>query len=268
MKWPVETLRLFPTLRCDGGCWYCVMNEHGAVAEFAEQPARLWVDFIGAVEGVKRFVVSGGEPTLYPGLADVVRAGLARDWDVGVYSNGGEGVVKLAEEVEPHRKFYIDCSYHLHSSFADAYAARWLAVRKRGHRVSVAAIVYPQNITDRYAAALRFYKATRERMVFKPLDGAIDDSWYSDHCDAADIRGPTRKAKCFMGDAHLAPDGDVYRCHRFMYVKDRRGVVGHVGGRVEIPEALTEADCEAVGDCSTCDAGSRRLDGVWENRLP
>ena len=65
---------LMLTWRCQLHCGYCPFQAKGAVAE--DQPTERWVQVVRrlAVLGVRRVSFSGGEPTLHPGLARLVRA--------------------------------------------------------------------------------------------------------------------------------------------------------------------------------------------------
>ncbi|KKL74800.1 hypothetical protein LCGC14_2061230, partial [marine sediment metagenome] len=112
MKWPLETLRLFPTFACTRACGYCVVNTHGKVPRYNMIGSEVYKEFLSTVEGVKLLVISGGEPALYPGLKVIVEEGLARGWNVGIYSNCSAQMVETAKEMEPNPHLFIDCSYH------------------------------------------------------------------------------------------------------------------------------------------------------------
>lgn len=264
MKWPLETLRLFPTFRCTRGCSYCVVRAHGGLPKYAELKPQAYTDFFASVEGVKLCLISGGEPSLYPGLVSVVKAALARGWMVGIYTNCAPQMVEVACALEPSDKLFIDCSYHAEWEDVTEYAARWLDIWTRGYKLSAATIMYSKNLRTCYDALLSFYDLTGHRMVLKPLDGFVGDEWFSDHAHPECVRGEPRTANCYRRDLMVAPDGAVYRCHRFMYTKDERGVVGTVG--IDKAPELTEIECAEVNNCNTCDAGRRRLDGKWERR--
>lgn len=67
--WPVM-LTVYPTNRCNRNCRWCIMREEQRSG--AELPANVWRELLGLDIPCLR-VTGGGEPTLYPYLAEAAR---------------------------------------------------------------------------------------------------------------------------------------------------------------------------------------------------
>lgn len=264
MKWPMETLRLFPTFVCTRRCGYCVVDTHGKPPQYNLIKSKVYGEFLSTVEGVKLLVISGGEPALYPGLDVLIGEGLARAWNVGVYSNCSKQMVDFVKTIEPNDHFFIDCSYHADYEDVHEYAARWMDIWTRGFRITAATIIHPHNADKVYRDILSFYRLTGHRMLLKPLDGVCRGQWYSDHAEFMSVYGSEKVGRCFRRDLVVAPDGDIYHCHRYMYTHTDFGVIGSIG--VDTPVELKELECWNINKCNTCDAGCRRIDGEWERK--
>lgn len=264
MKWPVSTLRVFPTFRCTRACDYCAVKMHGDVPKYKEVKPSEWISLFEQLDDIMLLLISGGEPSLYPGIVGVVNAGLQMGWAVGLYSNCAPQLVEVAHALKPDKNLFFDCSYHAGMEDLKEYILRWRDIRGQGHRISAATIAHPGNIQKCYDDILPFYRATGYRMVLKPLDGLLGDKWYSDHAERGSSFGEPKAGKCLRNDLLCAPDGDVYRCHHFLYKKDQRGVVWNING-LEAP-IMTEYACTEVNTCNPCDTGRRRIDGVSERR--
>lgn len=86
-------LTIKPTLRCIARCEFCSERQ----ALHRDQRRTRWLDvaewqalFVQAHGlGVQRLAISGGEPTLYPGLVALVRHGKSLGWRVELRTNGG-----------------------------------------------------------------------------------------------------------------------------------------------------------------------------------
>ena len=85
---PDEILIIKPTMRCNLGCFYCVVNiAHGGRPPiYDECSPEFWVDMIKDTSK-KMLVISGGEPGIYKGLAKIVNAAIEKKMLIRIFTN-------------------------------------------------------------------------------------------------------------------------------------------------------------------------------------
>jgi len=89
----MKMLVIKPTLRCNANCLGCTnrKQQHGsAMRERRQLSPEQWKTIIGdaAFLGAKELHISGGEPTFYENLADMIREGKKHCMHVSMMSNG------------------------------------------------------------------------------------------------------------------------------------------------------------------------------------
>jgi len=89
----MKMLVIKPTLRCNANCLGCTnrKQQHGAaMREIRQLSPEQWKSVIGdaACLGAKELHISGGEPTFYENLADMIREGKKYGMHVSMMSNG------------------------------------------------------------------------------------------------------------------------------------------------------------------------------------
>ncbi|MBF0503859.1 MAG: radical SAM protein [Candidatus Omnitrophica bacterium] len=92
-----------PTLACTANCKNCTPRKdlHKELIYEKNLSFQEWEKVLSeaALLGVKNFTISGGEPTLYPHLVDLVKLGHGLGWQVNINSNGSMIKEKLAHEL-------------------------------------------------------------------------------------------------------------------------------------------------------------------------
>jgi hypothetical protein len=143
-------INLFVTYRCNLACSYCFARE--LQAEFPQDLSK--PDFTRLLDWMRRAAVPsvafiGGEPTLHPGLADMVEQTATAGIAVVLFSNGLFSE-KLAEQIAPHVSNFV-INYNEPSLYAPAQKVRLAAtlghLRDRGGR-----IVFSKNFSKKYNA--------------------------------------------------------------------------------------------------------------------
>ena len=89
----MRILVIKPTLKCNANCLGCVnrKEQHNkAIREEEQLSPEQWKTVIGdaAFLGAKELLISGGQPTLYKNLVDLIREGKKYGMKVGMASNG------------------------------------------------------------------------------------------------------------------------------------------------------------------------------------
>jgi len=77
-----------PTYKCNYKCSYCVVikNSRGKELNFNEITAKDWLNIIEK-ENPKLIYITGGEPTVYPQLAELVNALIDKKYLVAIFTN-------------------------------------------------------------------------------------------------------------------------------------------------------------------------------------
>ncbi len=91
-QYKLEKLVIKPTLACTANCPTCQLRKqlHRDLANARKLSFEQWMTIFADASklGVKRLDISGGEPTLYKRLTDLIRAGKQYGWFVNVNTNG------------------------------------------------------------------------------------------------------------------------------------------------------------------------------------
>ena len=91
-QYRLEKLVIKPTLACTANCPTCQLRKqlHRDLADARKLSFEQWLTIFSDARklGVRRLDISGGEPTLYKRLTDLIRAGKQYGWHVNVNSNG------------------------------------------------------------------------------------------------------------------------------------------------------------------------------------
>ena len=107
------TICVTPSYRCNQNCSYCIVKNGGPKfpKDKCIKSAIEWLDYVDNFpEKVGEVIISGGEPTLYYDLIELVNGLLKRGLFVNVYSNltnptPFESIIKT-------RRFLITATYH------------------------------------------------------------------------------------------------------------------------------------------------------------
>jgi radical SAM protein with 4Fe4S-binding SPASM domain len=82
-----DYIQFYPTLRCNQSCDFCFNRALPFVPDISLEACRIMFNTLKAV-GVRTIDIIGGEPTLHPGIIDIVLAASQRGLDVNISSNG------------------------------------------------------------------------------------------------------------------------------------------------------------------------------------
>lgn len=231
-------LRIYPTLACNLRCEYCVNEAMGC------RPHRhplagpqAWAEAINR-EG-RHVVFTGGEPFLYPGLAEVINA-LRPELRVRVYSNFcldlSDQLARIARPVH----FFV--SWHPQQRADREVFLRNLMLMRDG---------------GRFTADIHAIDAVETAPVL-----ADDIAHFAGHGFAIAMdsdqrgfagagQGLCRPAACAKTLYLIAPDGTRFQCVSRLVRNDRpmeNMLAGPLGPAVAVSE------CPDFGNCAPCDA--------------
>ena len=230
-------LRIYPELRCNLRCPYCVNEEvPGRVKGGSNVPAKDWIAAVNR-EG-RHVVLTGGEPFLYPDLVGLIN-GIDPALKVRVYSNFcldlGERLTGLRRPVH----FFL--SWHpAGRAFRERFLHNIGVVRNApGLSCEVHSIDAPES-EDGLDADLRHF---RERGLEVRLDP--DQRGF-----AGSGGGPGRSALCRKRIYLIGPDGTRYQCVSRLMRRDAP-MENMLAGPLR--EEAACSFCPDFGHCAPCD---------------
>ncbi|MFH1913489.1 MAG: radical SAM protein [Pseudomonadota bacterium] len=231
-------LRIYPTLACNLRCRYCVNEAMGCRPHrYAMAGPQAWAKAINR-EG-RHVVFTGGEPFLYPDLAEVINA-LRPDLKVRIYTNF---CLNLADQLEwIARPVHFFISWHPQQrADRETFLHNLVQMRSRGL----------------FTADIHAIDAVETAPVL-----AGDIAYFADHGFAIAMdsdqrgfagagQGLCRPAACAKTLYLIAPDGTRYQCVSRLVRNDRpmeNILAGPLGSAVAVSE------CPDFGNCAPCDA--------------
>ncbi len=233
-------LRIYPTLKCNLKCPYCV-NEQGKVraseSDYKYRSAEEWSYAINKIG--KNVVFTGGEPTLYPEFIDLVM-NINSEINISIYSNLKFDIDNFINNVKRPIRFLI--SYHPFYGSVDLFIKNLLKLMSvKNYSITVHSILW-----EKQEKAIRnIYNAFKEAGIKLNLD--------SDQLvgfEGANQKSKT-KGECRRSIILIAPDGTRYPC------------VSKLVRQIEPMENIIDEQlgnnsfiniCNDFGYCAPCDA--------------
>lgn len=234
-------LRIYPTLRCNLRCPYCVNEQVGPVdKQYPPMPPKDWAAAINR-EG-RHVVLTGGEPFLYPGLVELVN-GIHRHLIVRVYTNLCLDLADSLSALEREVLFFV--SWHPREgrdreADRERFLANWRVIRDSPR---LAAVVH----AVRAAETGHLLDGDLEWFAARGMDIAVDDDQRG---FAGACRPDTAMALCRRRIHLIAPDGTRYQCvSRLMRRCEPQENM--LRGPLDVDALLSL--CPDWGNCAPCD---------------
>ncbi len=215
----------FLTFRCNLSCSYCINNYHGKLSRPKEISGRHWVailDRFGRRSGLP-VTLQGGEPSLHRDFIYIINH-LRRDIPIDILTNLKFDFKDFAKRVDPQRLKRdapyapIRVSYHPEQmNFWDVVSAV-LYLKGKGFDVGVwcikhpVALVFGSDVVDWAGGSC---KTLGIDFRIKEFLGRYQGSLYGTY--KYPIYNFGRKVLCKATELLIAPDAEVYRCHRDLY---------------------------------------------------
>lgn len=247
------------TLRCNLGCAYCINSLSGkAVRGRNELPAEEWAAGLNRIDfGETPLTLGGGEPTLYRDfyrLLDLLRP----DIPVDLLTNLSFDLEEFMEKTTPARfnrcvlPAYkaIRVSYHVEKMDPKLLLRRVLRLQDTGYNIGIFGINRPDNIQ----ANMRMAEMACDSRVFffvKDFLGEFNGRLFGHFNYPEALKGGTpRQARCRTHEILVGPGGNIYRCHRDLYLSE------NPVARITDPELTFSEEfrpCTNFGFCNPCD---------------
>lgn len=252
-----DYLSVFLTFRCQYGCEYCQNRQQKEFRpERYEISARQWIEGLNRLELPEGFPVTfeGGEPSLHPGFFEILRQ--VRH-PVNFLSNFEFDVQKLIANVpasalrSPSPAYNpIRITFHPGWSSEARVIGKAHLLQEAGYSLSIYGVSHPDHVENLRGLQIRFADRGIDFRI-KPFYGlAHGMAWGSYAYPDAWRNGHRKIRNCRLRSVLFDPQGDLYRCHRELFVgKNSRGNLNHPGFRLR----YELEPCWRYGECSPCD---------------
>ncbi len=272
------------TLRCNGGCPFCILNGRGDCQKTIELSAREILNFWNNIEHKQgqRLSLIGGEPTLHKDIVEIVNnlegysLTITTNCKGPFYENSN-----FYKRFNPHptSTLRINTTFHPHHISAEEYIRVINLYRKTGYFVDQTSYVYRPDI-DRYREAidkvskeipikaapyLGFYDPENQFQSpfsvehLEPNENYYDPKAVATMCGLTnfdayrDMCGQYEKQQvsCEHPSRSLiiGPEGNYYHCHYKMYY----GIDPVCNIKDFTPVSVDSKDCRHYGFCNWCD---------------
>jgi len=253
----ITYVEAYLTMRCNLGCSYCINAHSGVARTRKELSAKEWIDVLNRLDfGHLHLTFGGGEPTLHKEFFDILR-GLRSDIKVDLLTNLTFDVLNFAINTTPERfgnnemEAYrsIRVSYHPDYMDAEQLVHKIQILQDLNYKIGIFGINHPLNVS----ANMHMAELARKHSVYFFVKDFLGDYQgnlfgYFKYPDA--IAKQQKKCYCRTRELLIAPDGQLYKCHRDLYHN-------------EFPIAnITDEDlkieykfrhCDQFGFCNPCD---------------
>lgn len=256
----------FLTMRCNLKCTYCLntldKNFHRN-RSLEELSGEQWVAALNRIESPPEIPVtlSGGEPSLHNDFIYIINH-IKPELNVDILTNlqwGAKGIERFIKEVDPKRVrrqepyTSIRVSYHPKQMNPLELAQNVKRMQDAGFKIGIGAVLYPdpENLSLISEAQYIFRKHGVDFWI-KEFTGQYKDTTYGNYSKypGATTGLKNKNVQCRITELHISHTGDVYRCHRDLYV--RENPIGSI-----LDENFQMEDkfrpCDKFGLCHPCD---------------
>lgn len=262
VKLPAETnyVEAYLTLRCPLKCSYCINSKSGEVTRKRDElPVEKWVEGLNRIDfGSVPVTLGGGEPTLHKGFYQIMD-GLRSDIKIDLLTNLEFDVDEFISKTTPKR--FNNCklpayksirvSYHAEQMDSATLIEKVIKLQDNGYSIGIFGINHPLNIQQNMEMA----ELTCNNRVFffiKDFLGEYNDKMFGFYNYPGALDGILKKATCRTRELLIGPEGNIYRCHRDLYLLDEDEAVG----KITDPDLEVEyvfRPCRNFGNCNPCD---------------
>ncbi len=255
----------FLTMKCNLNCFYCI-NTHDKPfsRQYKEMSTKEWINAINRLDLPEGLPVTlqGGEPTVRKDFFEILK-GIRENISLDILTNGQFDIDRFIREIPPERFRQFEkekempfaslrVSYHPTQISLENTIQRVLTLKNNKYSVGVSVVHHPLAILD----SLNMGEVCREKDIFfweKEFLGFYEGKLYGTYAypDALAINVvPCKSVECRISDLLIAPDGNVYRCHRDLYHQENP--IGHILDD-DFKIEYVFRPCDKFGQCNPCD---------------
>lgn len=260
-----KALRIFPFHACNYNCSYCTaFHQYNTPLKWKEYdllPAEKWVEAINKMDWLEWIVISGGEPGLYPGIAELCDGLKCRK--IVLYSNCSpkavEGLMKLKTPIFIYSSFNIQQEIkrwkgkvsNVRSDGLEVFKDWVSRVKKlalNGHSIS------QPHIPDDGTLEIKFLPNWMMKTRIEGDPDQTGDGFHSPYASFERVHGlDLISVLCSTEQVVVMQDGSIHNCQGHAWTKR----VEPIGNIVDynwddLPEWI---GCDWYGACHACSRG-------------
>lgn len=261
-------VEIYLTFRCNLNCDYCI-NRYDNLEKRVELSGVQWINSLNNIDfGEIPLTLGGGEPTIHKDFYKIL-AKIKKDIKVDLLTNLQTSIEEFIKKVSPDRfttnptLFYhpIRASYHAEKMDRADLIERAKQLRDNNFNVGIFGINHPHYINENMAMGF-FCSKAGVPFYLKDFLGSMDGGIFGFYKYPDALKGVKKQVNCRTRELLVAPDGNIFRCHRDLY--NNQNPIGNILDKnSEIKDIFRP--CENYGSCNPCDVKAktnRYLKGV------
>lgn len=248
---------VFLTFRCPFKCSYCINRFNGGNLRFPELSGHEWLEWFDRLDTRDvPITFQGGEPGFHPDFIEIV-ARTCLDHPVDILTNLEFDLARFVARVSPARMNRkapyapIRASYHPEQFSLDDILKKVRFLMDEGFRVGLYGVMHPDNLAVMEHAAVVCADLGIDFRT-KPFLGWHNNVLYGEYAypGVSGSGEQTHWCECAPTELLVAPDGNIHRCHAFLYAGLEP--LGHVMDRtLQLTDEYLA--CKLFGKCNPCD---------------
>jgi len=248
----------FLTLRCALQCDYCINDDSGVERKRDEMSGEEWIDGINRLDIGKDLAITleGGEPTMHPDFYNIIE-GIKHPVDL--LTNLQFNTAEFIRKVNPkwfhqgaHRSYKsVRATFHPTRMNIDDTIQKVTRLQDSGFKVGLFSLNVPEN-TEANMDMAELARRNGVYFFIKDFIGRQDDGRLYGQFKYPDAVGGGDKkiVMCRTKEVLIAPDGEMYKCHRDLY-HGEKSLANICDSNLEIDYDYKA--CSNFGECNPCD---------------
>ena len=252
MKWHSPVLIPFLTLSCNFHCPYCI-TKFAPDHNFSYEPLdpMFWTHFFNSTEGISDIIFNGGEPTLYPHFPQIIDSLPSLNL-IAIGTNYSDMATEALLKIKPRQDLILDGSFHPNFISHHDISQNLLRLKQAGFNVRVHVLNYP-GFKTKPSSIIHDFKLEGIDAFIQQFEGFFESIFFANSSKLAPCSLKNKSSVTCTRSFYtpIAPNGDIYFCHYFLYSQHPYGLLGNISDEdIIIPPSL---NCSFYGWCNPCD---------------
>ena len=246
---------VFLTFACNMRCDYCINNYNGK-PQYKSLHSDAWIRGLNRIATREDLplTIQGGEPTVHPEFYSIIN-GIRADTNIDILTNGEFDIYTFMKQL-PAKRLKRDAKYaSIRFSYHPGYTDWYMLLRKashmqdNGYSVGMWVVNHP-SIAKALPALIGEAKGQGVDLRIKEFLGRINKRLYGTYKYKHAVSSKAHKVLCKPSELLIAPNGDIHRCHYYLY--SNKETLGNILDDIYVP--LDEHKvCNYCGLCNLCD---------------
>ena len=256
-------IAVFLTMRCNLNCSFCLnaFDKSFNRTKFKELTGEQWVKALNRLQTPDiPITFSGGEPLLHPDITYIIN-NLKPELKIDILTNFYNEILieKFLSQVSPERikrdspYASIRVSYHPEQMSPEQLIQNVKKAQDTGFSIGIWSVQFPS--PEQLQAITRMQFICRDAGIdfrLKDYTGTYKGEIYGDYSKypKSTFQKQTQKKLCKTSELLIAPNGNIYRCHRDLFAEENP-----IGNLLD-PEFQLKNEfipCNKYGECHPCD---------------